>query len=159
VTACNSPVCVCEGDIIDIAAGMHFSAVLTQSSTSVQLLIFARTSRTIVLANSIRRPMLCASWRHVYLGADSTIARYDTQGNAQEFAVGPGDFTMAAGSEHLLIVKANKVLGVGWNEHGNLGMGHTDNAEQPTQVFAAIAGQLEAWAGCGTSWIQISLQS
>ena len=51
----------------------------------------------------------------------------------------------------------------GWNEHGNLGLGHTEDVQLPLRIsmpdadtsasevkFKGIAG---VWAGCGTSWI------
>ncbi|PVF95562.1 RCC1/BLIP-II protein [Serendipita vermifera] len=71
---------------------------------------------------------------------------------------------MACGSEHCLIASDTNVLGWGWNEHGNLGMGHTEDCPKPTPIdLPCGCGEEEdhqcqqrivnIWAGCGTSWI------
>ena len=57
-----------------------------------------------------------------------------------------------------------KLLGWGWNEHGNMGLKHTEDVMSPTLISIPsistpttidadppkIAG---IWAGCGTSWV------
>ncbi|KAI0814736.1 regulator of chromosome condensation 1/beta-lactamase-inhibitor protein II [Irpex lacteus] len=75
---------------------------------------------------------------------------------------------MACGSEHVLsLVKsvdskssqAEEVWGWGWNEHGNLGLGHTEDQDLPVKLWpqSDTHGQPHKvsgiWAGCGTSWI------
>ncbi|KAI0706101.1 RCC1/BLIP-II [Cytidiella melzeri] len=76
---------------------------------------------------------------------------------------------LACGSEHVLaLFKAvrdasqpshTEVWGWGWNEHGNLGLGHTVDQELPVRLWPpplAMGHQPQAvdvWAGCGTSWI------
>lgn len=72
---------------------------------------------------------------------------------------------IACGSEHTLVVLTPvdgyvKLLGWGWNEHGNLGTGDTSNVRAPTALWPPPAGEenvddepIFAWAGCGTSWI------
>ncbi|KAG1727899.1 hypothetical protein EDB19DRAFT_1748741 [Suillus lakei] len=51
-----------------------------------------------------------------------------------------------------------EVWGWGWNEHGNLGLGHTDDVLKPIKIWPAgghaLDGRIvQVWAGNGTSWI------
>ncbi|TFK42166.1 regulator of chromosome condensation 1/beta-lactamase-inhibitor protein II [Crucibulum laeve] len=68
---------------------------------------------------------------------------------------------LACGSEHvLLLLSANQsagdprdeVWGWGWNEHGNLGVGDTNDVSTPAKLWTskAVTG---IWGGNGTSWI------
>ncbi|KAH8099354.1 regulator of chromosome condensation 1/beta-lactamase-inhibitor protein II [Cristinia sonorae] len=76
---------------------------------------------------------------------------------------------MACGSEHVVclfsILADNKqcteVWGWGWNEHGNLGLGHTDDLHLPTKIWPnsgdpSTAQALDVWGGCGTTWILVA---
>lgn len=72
---------------------------------------------------------------------------------------------MSCGSEHVLVLlrlvteghEKTEVWGWGWNEHGNLGIGSTDDAHTPMRLWPPLStAGVEAagiWAGCGTSWI------
>ena len=76
---------------------------------------------------------------------------------------------IACGSEHVLALFARvgkdptsvgtEVWGWGWNEHGNLGLGHSVDAHTPTMIWPRAEDGLTdkqvlgIWAGCGTSWI------
>ena len=75
------------------------------------------------------------------------------------------------GSEHVLAVmessasqEGNLVVGWGWNEHGNMGLGSLGNITVPTQLWPR--NDMEAynkypqrvigiWAGCATSWLLV----
>jgi len=50
-----------------------------------------------------------------------------------------------------------EVWGWGWNEHGNLGVGTTDDIKLPARIWPGARGGagrvVGIWAGCGTSWI------
>jgi len=60
-----------------------------------------------------------------------------------------------------------KLLGWGWNEHGNMGLSHTEDVTSPTLISIPSistpsttidADQLKItgiWAGCGTSWVAL----
>ncbi|EKM84323.1 hypothetical protein AGABI1DRAFT_67706 [Agaricus bisporus var. burnettii JB137-S8] len=74
--------------------------------------------------------------------------------------------TLACGSEHSLVCVVNEqgddeVWGWGWNEHGNLGVGHTLDAPAPLKMWppAQLPENIEphpvrnVWAGTGSSWI------
>lgn len=72
--------------------------------------------------------------------------------------------SLVCGSEHVLAHLATgenttAVFGWGWNEHGNLGLGHTSDITSPTQLWpreAEHTGRITGiWAGCATSWIAI----
>jgi protein ATS1 len=73
----------------------------------------------------------------------------------------------ACGSEHVLCVLGQgEVWGWGWNEHGNLATGSLDDVKAPVRIWPpashAQAGEktgdaVGVWAGCGTSWIAVSL--
>jgi protein ATS1 len=76
---------------------------------------------------------------------------------------------IACGSEHVLVLSmkdcfAQQALwGWGWNEHGNLGTGNTDDTFLPLKIWSNEPGfasyfkgaheLIGIWAGAGTSWI------
>lgn len=70
------------------------------------------------------------------------------------------------GSEHVLCLftlkntpgPQSEVWGWGWNEHGNMGLGHLDDVHVPVKVWPPSEQQaplesVDIWAGCGTSWL------
>lgn len=76
--------------------------------------------------------------------------------------------SLVCGSEHVLLWRRKlagtgedgmqHVWGWGWNEHGNLATGSTDDVPLPTKCFSInpkdhIVG---VWAGCATSWIAVN---
>ena len=70
------------------------------------------------------------------------------------------------GSEHVLCVLGQaEVWGWGWNEHGNLATGSLNDVKAPVRIWPPLSAPVgekmgEAvgvWAGCGTSWIAVSL--
>lgn len=82
--------------------------------------------------------------------------------------------SLACGSEHVLFCtrKTNKpglhvgaeVWGWGWNEHGNLGLGHTDDVLAPALIWPQNLSVENSrvssiWAGCGTSWIAVEMDN
>jgi protein ATS1 len=80
---------------------------------------------------------------------------------------------IACGSEHILILSCRNnvedcfvqqaLWGWGWNEHGNLGTGNTDDTFLPLKIWSNEPGftsyfkgaheLIGIWAGAGTSWI------
>ena len=75
---------------------------------------------------------------------------------------------VVCGSEHVLCVlksegRQAEVWGWGWNEHGNLATGSLNDVKVPVRIWPpALAGEkageaVAVWAGCGTSWIAVSL--
>ncbi|KAF8799637.1 RCC1/BLIP-II [Phlegmacium glaucopus] len=83
---------------------------------------------------------------------------------------------IACGSEHVLVLSHRNMedrfvqhvlWGWGWNEHGNLGTGNTDDTPLPFKIwsnepdfgsrFEGVHELIGIWAGVGTSWICCSL--
>ncbi len=75
---------------------------------------------------------------------------------------------VVCGSEHVLALirtssptSGHEVWGWGWNEHGNLGLGHTEDVRFPVRIWSSKSEVATTrsrsvhgvWAGCGTSWI------
>ncbi|KAG1779611.1 regulator of chromosome condensation 1/beta-lactamase-inhibitor protein II [Suillus placidus] len=106
---------------------------------------------------------------HGQLGRESQVEE-------NEVTVGPVEFTshdgklpslkfFACGSEHVMTVISPygssdmEIWGWGWNEHGNLGLDHTDDVPKPIKIWPAGGGHAldgriaRVWAGNGTSWI------
>ncbi|KAI0652698.1 RCC1/BLIP-II [Trametes meyenii] len=85
----------------------------------------------------------------------------------------PGQIVeLACGSEHVVCIVEcqdsmgeREVWGWGWNEHGNLGTGGTEDVDIPVRVWprsrsdgSADEGRaIKVWAGCGTTWILVEL--
>ncbi|KAJ7608781.1 regulator of chromosome condensation 1/beta-lactamase-inhibitor protein II [Roridomyces roridus] len=65
---------------------------------------------------------------------------------------------IACGSEHVLacfvLRDSSEVWGWGWNEHGNLGIGTTEDVCVPVRLWSG-PGDVGIWAGSGTSWIAV----
>ncbi|KAF8528112.1 regulator of chromosome condensation 1/beta-lactamase-inhibitor protein II [Hysterangium stoloniferum] len=87
-----------------------------------------------------------------------------------EFPFEPATYrfiNMACGSEHVVTLleksqpegELSEVWGWGWNEHGNLGLGHTADVHLPTRLWSpskhgsAYGRVVAVSAGCGTTWI------
>jgi protein ATS1 len=112
---------------------------------------------------------------HGQLGRESQVEE-------NRVTVGPVEFTLshdgrlpslrsfACGSEHVMAAISPsgsldmEVWGWGWNEHGNLGLDHTDNVTKPIKIWPAGLGGHELngriariWAGNGTSWILLQI--
>jgi protein ATS1 len=69
---------------------------------------------------------------------------------------------LACGSEHILALfscetgpPGKEVWGWGWNEHGNLGLGSTNDQTIPCKI--PLEKPERIWAGPGTSWIYTKL--
>lgn len=59
--------------------------------------------------------------------------------------------SITAGSEHLLVLlEGGRVFAGGWNEHGNLGVGDTDDRDGLVEVPGTAE---RAWAGCATTFV------
>ncbi|KAI0714619.1 RCC1/BLIP-II [Earliella scabrosa] len=111
--------------------------------------------------------MACGS-EHVLCIIDGAASASSSQANDSE---------SREGGEREGATMRWEVWGWGWNEHGNLGLGHTEDVVVPTRLWpppvpplaehadrtialAPDADQkwgnaVKAWAGCGTSWILV----
>ncbi|KAF5316593.1 hypothetical protein D9619_006616 [Psilocybe cf. subviscida] len=90
------------------------------------------------------------------IGGVSFPSSLDTQNSA---------VSIHCGSEHVLaLVEDCEIWGWGWNEHGNLGVGHTDDVPLPTKIWPpegpAHSHSFKvhgSWGGLGTSWICVEM--
>ena len=103
----------------------------------------------------------CGNNSHSQLGRsadESTVGRvsFPSSLDTQKYAV-----SLHSGSEHVLALVADReVWGWGWNEHGNLGVAHTDDVPSPTKIWPPEGPAHDnsfkvhgTWGGMGTSWI------
>jgi protein ATS1 len=103
--------------------------------------------------------------------ARGQLGRNDTLQAPLGGACLPGDahvLDFACGSEHVLVMVESQgrteVWGWGWNEHGNLGTGSSDDVTLPVKIWpppttesdGIMGDAVGVWAGCGTSWIAVS---
>jgi protein ATS1 len=108
---------------------------------------------------------------HGQLGRVSQGAEDGITGGLVEFTP-PHDGRMpslrsfACGSEHVIAVITPagsldvEIWGWGWNEHGNLGLDHTNDVPKPVKIWPGYAlGEriVQVWAGNGTSWILLQI--
>ncbi|KAF8844174.1 RCC1/BLIP-II [Paxillus ammoniavirescens] len=118
--------------------------------------------------------------KHVLLAMGNNAQGQLGRGNVTESASAtieavklPAEHTISAfacGSEHLLVMSGSSegnstsVLGWGWNEHGNLGLGTLGNVALPTRLWPREDVEeyseypqkiVSVWAGCATSWLVV----
>lgn len=102
--------------------------------------------------------------------AHGQLGRSEAASN-NEISLSPsfGIRDIICGSEHCLVTGSNndsariEVWGWGWNEHGNLALGHTEDVHTPCRIPTLGANEggsegesdriVDVWAGCGTSWL------
>lgn len=98
------------------------------------------------------------------VGTSVTLGRVDFPPSMDPWRI----LKLACGSEHVLCLvevdshgtTRREVWGWGWNEHGNLGIGTTEDAHVPVQIWPregniAATRVLDIWGGNGTSWIVV----
>ncbi|KAG2076616.1 RCC1/BLIP-II [Suillus decipiens] len=106
---------------------------------------------------------------HGQLGRESQVEENGSSVGPVEFTLShdgklPSLRSFACGSEHVIAAispsgsSGIEVWGWGWNEHGNLGLDHTDDVPKPIKIWPArgyaLDGRIaQSWAGNGTSWI------
>jgi protein ATS1 len=139
---------------------------------------------TYVVMNDNATPWILATGNHSKGQLGRAISSMSDDSRALfpapvEFPFTPASHRLlkiACGSEHVLSLflvepsssrhagdSKTEVWGWGWNEHGNLGIGTTDDVVLPTKLWPSSEesrnhGQrvVDIWAGCGTSWIAIN---
>ena len=67
--------------------------------------------------------------------------------------VGRDPVQLACGSAHALALVRGAVWGWGWNEHGNLSQGTTEDATEPVQLALDGAQASAVWGGCGSTFV------
>ena len=91
----------------------------------------------------------------------STMASADARVQLPFHATSEDHVKIACGSEHALLLYRDVVWGWGWNEHGNLGVGSTEDVTFPVEIWPSPKDGSETnvvgiWAGLGTSWIALN---
>lgn len=151
-----------SASIQQIAAGKDYTAFLLADGRLCVLSNAGGNEGIALVDLAASRPILLRStWRHIMVLCDErrTIKRLDSSGateaeDAMEEQIGQ----LVCGSEHAVTISRSGRAHVwGWNEHGNLGLGHGDNVERWTEVsLADNARALHAFAGNATTWLCIS---
>jgi protein ATS1 len=170
---------------VDIACGSQHTLVL-HASGRVTALGSDRSGQSSAAARWTGTSQVACTWNGSYAVAASPSSPNVAvlaagRNNHGQLGVAAPDATtskialtdgvvhdLACGSEHVLCICTQaahddtntvhppKLLGWGWNEHGNLGLGHTNDVRTPVNI-PLEQGQkpLRVWTGCGTSWVAV----
>ncbi|KAJ7075336.1 regulator of chromosome condensation 1/beta-lactamase-inhibitor protein II [Mycena belliarum] len=166
-----------RADVIHAALG-HQHTVFLHAAGTVSGLGSNRKRQLHGIGNRTRARSVACTWNGTYITTDdgdllSTGSNANGQlGHADSDDAVAFPFTaathqllhVACGSEHVLASFAagptTEVWGWGWNEHGNLGVGTTEDVRLPCKIWPpdssqAQSGRVSIWAGLGTSWIAV----
>ncbi|KAJ7292682.1 regulator of chromosome condensation 1/beta-lactamase-inhibitor protein II [Mycena rebaudengoi] len=168
-------------DITVSAALGHQHTVFLHASGTVSAMGSNRKHQLQDLGNAMRVQSVDCTWNGTYMitrdGDDWDVLSAGNNANGQLGRSASPDnrldrvafpFTaathrlvkIACGSEHVLVSfvvdasGATEVWGWGWNEHGNLGVGTTQDVRLPVKIWDSN-GTVNIWAGSGTSWIAV----
>jgi protein ATS1 len=175
----SSPAVVSSDDTILHAALGHQHTVFLHSSGTVSGLGSNKKHQLEGIEVPTHAQSVSCTWNGTYITTDA--CDLFSAGNNANGQLGRADgvfarvdfpFTaathrlnqVACGSEHVLasflVGPTMEVWGWGWNEHGNLGIGTTEDVRVPVKIWPtessqATIGHVGIWAGSGTSWIVI----
>ncbi|PCH34377.1 RCC1/BLIP-II [Wolfiporia cocos MD-104 SS10] len=112
---------------------------------------------------AVRFPFSCETHQLVKLmcGSEHVLCLVEVLSSASASTVNSG--TASASDPTVPQGTSSEVWGWGWNEHGNLGLGTTEDANAPVRMWprpTAGAGAqqgtaVDIWCGNGTSWILV----
>jgi len=181
-------------DVISFAVGNHHS-VFVYSSGRVLALGSDRKMQREGLGSIDDAHSVGTTWNGTYVLRDSHMEDwriYATGSNSKgQLASQPSDpcshevvfgknssaREIVCGSEHILVHilptaadpssdnAKEEIWGWGWNEHGNLGLGHVNDIHEPRVIWPSASCPVPrhrihgVWAGLGTSWIAIEYDS
>ncbi|KAJ7175828.1 regulator of chromosome condensation 1/beta-lactamase-inhibitor protein II [Mycena filopes] len=146
-----------DDPIVSIAVG-HQHTVFLHSSGTVTGLGSNKKRQLDGLNTPVCVKSIDCTWNGTYITtADLDLLSAGSNANGQ---------LVACGSEHVLASfmvlssSSTEVWGWGWNEHGNLGVGTTEDVRIPAKIWPleepqVLSGQIRIWAGSGTSWILV----
>ena len=184
------PINIHEDPMVSCGLGNQHTVVLHQSGRTSAL---GSNKQGQIPAFGLQKPIrgLGCTWNGTYMqmldgdkhvllstgnNAQGQLGRSPTVGSASVDDVTidlPGDRTisgLACGSEHVLVAIASasrggdSILGWGWNEHGNMGLGSLGNITTPTQLWPREDIEtynkypqrvIGMWTGCATSWLLV----
>ncbi|CAG7849356.1 SubName: Full=Uncharacterized protein {ECO:0000313/EMBL:CCA78072.1} [Serendipita indica DSM 11827] len=179
--------------VVDISVGSQHAIVLTSDGELLQLGSDGKSQLpgTMDFSSIIR---IGCTWNNTFVqrGVSASEVIITSYGKSAHGQAGRGEDKETAGhvylppfleirqlvcgSEHVLVRAQRETSGItelwgwGWNEHGNLGLGHTEDTLTPTLLKSPCmtedqCGKTEdasctcwqgvgaVWAGYGTSWI------
>ncbi|KLO20600.1 RCC1/BLIP-II protein [Schizopora paradoxa] len=173
-------------DVVSFAVGNHHS-VFVYSPGQIMTLGSDRKNQTQGLSSIQDAHSVGATWNGTYvlrIPRSEKWRIYATGSNSKgQLASPPSDAAardvtfqeesaaeeVVCGSEHVLVrlkrmdlKSVGEVWSWGWNEHGNLGLGHVEDVHEPTRIwptedFTNVSHEiLGIWAGFGTTWIAIA---
>lgn len=167
-----------EHPIIAVAAGSRHTLVL-HSSGRVTLLGSDRFQQLSVVRGWMDIMSIGCTWNGSYaIGLHERRSKLYCVGNNDHGQLGladtashifehdlgtADDIKISPGSEHVTLLRSfrqsqSQLEGWGWNEHGNLGLGHDTDVMEPTVIMGSLATSLlplKTWAGCGTTWVLV----
>ncbi|KXN84992.1 Secretion-regulating guanine nucleotide exchange factor [Leucoagaricus sp. SymC.cos] len=183
---CSRPTLIWSSDtpsdfIIDFALGIHHSVFLHASGrVSVKGSDRKKQIQGLVTLQNVCE--IKCSWNGTYMCTGDTPPRILSTGSNSHGQLGREEgassleveglpwkgvsiTVLACGSEHSLVClstdsRGDEVWGWGWNEHGNLGIGTTNDCPYPMKIWppSNVPENLEVhvrgiWGGNGSSWI------
>ncbi|KEP50367.1 putative RCC1/BLIP-II protein [Rhizoctonia solani 123E] len=159
-----------EDRAVNLAAGSQHTLILHQSG-KITKLGSSRRGQLEIPDRIFTTPHIGCTWTASFVVSEG--GQVEACGSSNHGQLGRGDNSsiefgpvllpggvsqLACGSEHVLAVTGEEVWAWGWNEHGNLGVGHLEDAPVPVRVWPPVDDTIKGkaariWAGCGTSWI------
>lgn len=139
---------------------MHHTAIETMDPDSGFRIIKVLGDRnyTILIGDAFQ--FCLSTWSHIFLIGSATLVSVEVKSEKTqivELRTGSELESASGGSEHLAMVfhsdEGYSAQGLGWNEHGNFGLGHTNNLDQLTSIHH-FPERLSVFAGNGTTWVQ-----
>ena len=178
------PVDVDDDPMVSCALGNQHTVVL-HASGRISAFGSNKQGQIPSLGSHMRICGLGCTWNGTYMQTiegDEQVLR--SVGNNAQGQLGRGCTTDTAvslpadralsgfvcGSEHVLATMSSSsrgsdsVVGWGWNEHGNMGLGSLGNVSIPTQLWPREDVEVyrkypqkvvDIWAGCATSWLLV----
>ncbi|EUC57359.1 regulator of chromosome condensation (RCC1)-like protein [Rhizoctonia solani AG-3 Rhs1AP] len=155
---------------VNLAAGSQHTLILHQSG-KITKLGSSRRGQLEIPDRIFTTPHIGCTWAASFVVSEG--GQVEACGSSNHGQLGRGDNSstefgpvllpggvsqLACGSEHVLAVIGEEVWAWGWNEHGNLGVGHLEDTPVPVRVWPPVDDTIKGkvariWAGCGTSWI------
>ncbi|KAK0209023.1 regulator of chromosome condensation 1/beta-lactamase-inhibitor protein II [Desarmillaria ectypa] len=161
-----------EGQIMSIALGAQHTALLLTSGHVIGLGSNRKEQlQGLEMLSNVR--MVDCTWNGTYAVVGDRIRSTGSHSKGQlgrsltgpyvEFPHNHRLKKLACGTEHVLVLfdavdGDSEVWGWGWNEHGNLGLGTTEDMRLPVKLWPrdstpGSGRAVDIWAGSGTSWM------
>ncbi|KAJ1302603.1 hypothetical protein OPQ81_002920 [Rhizoctonia solani] len=157
---------------VRLAAGSQHTLILHQSG-KITKLGSPRRGQLEIPDRTYEDPYIGCTWSASFVASEG--GKVEACGSSNHGQLGRGDNSsvefapvllpsgvsqLACGSEHVLVTIDEEVWAWGWNEHGNLGVGHIEDVLTPVKIWPLAGSEPgerigRVWAGYGTSWILV----